>query len=133
MQFKVPQNIDMQDRILGPLTMVQFIYAVIGGGLCYAIFSTIPKPFSYFLIVPLATFVLALIFLKVNERPFLDFLTSLFYFSTTPKNRVWHHGSDSNLNVEIYKPKQEGQNQNIQTKQFTHKQIHEMAEKIDQK
>ena len=131
LQFKVPQNIDMQDRILGPLTMVQFIYAVIGGGVCYAIYSTIPKPFSYILVLPIALFVLAMIFLKVNERPFLDFLISLFYFTTMPKSRIWHHDANSSLSVEIYQPKITQQNI-TPTKQFTHEQIHSYAEKIDQ-
>ena len=67
MRYKVPQNIDMQDRILGPLTMVQFIYAVVGGGFCYAIYmSPIPKPYSFILIVPVALLVLALDFLKIK-------------------------------------------------------------------
>lgn len=133
MQFKVPQNIDMQDRILGPLTMVQFIYAVIGSGICYAIFSTVPKPFSFVLIMPIALFVLALIFLKINERPFLDFLFSLSAFMTAPKSRVWHHDVASNLSVEVYQSKPTNQNNNIQTKQFTHEQIQEMAKRIDNK
>jgi hypothetical protein len=123
----------MQDRILGPLTMIQFIYAVIGSGICYAIFSTVPKPFSFVLILPIALFVLALIFLKINERPFLDFLFSLSAFMTTPKNRVWQHDVASNLSVEIYQSSPINQNNNIQTKQFTHEQIQEMAKRIDQK
>jgi len=133
LQFKVPQNIDMQDRILGPLTMVQFIYAVIGGGICYAIFSTVPKPFSFVLITPITLFVAALIFLKINERPFLDFLISLSAFMTAPKNRVWHHDVASNLSVEVYQSKSTNQNNNIQTKQFSHEQLQEMAKRIDQK
>jgi len=32
MQFKVPQKIDIEDKILGPLSMVQFVYAVLGAG-----------------------------------------------------------------------------------------------------
>jgi predicted permease len=131
LQFKVPQNIDMQDKILGPLTMVQFIYAVIGGGICYAIYSTIPQPFSYVLVLPIALFVLALIFLKINERPFLDFLVSLAYFMTTPKSRMWHHDANSNLSVEIYQPKTTQQNI-TPTKQFTHEQIADFAKKVDQ-
>ena len=35
MRYKVPQNIDMEDRIVGPLTMVQFVIVMIGGMIVY--------------------------------------------------------------------------------------------------
>lgn len=132
MRYKVPQNIDMQDRILGPLTMVQFIYAVVGGGFCYAIYmSPIPKPFSYFIIVPVALFVIALDFLKVNERPFLDFILSVFEFSSTPRQRLWHHENMSDLKVEIYEPvKQAGPA--VQAKTYTKAEIEQLANRLDQ-
>lgn len=104
MEFKVPQNIDMPDRILGPLTMVQFIYAVVGFGVCYAIFMSVPAPFSYILIFPIALFVFFLDFVKVNERPFLDFFISALEYSMSPKKRLWLQDSDGDLNVEITKP-----------------------------
>lgn len=132
MRYKVPQNIDMQDRILGPLTMIQFIYAVVGGGFCYAIYmSPIPKPFSYVIIIPIALLVIALDFLKVNERPFLDFLLSIIEFSSMPRQRLWHHEDMSDLKVEIYEPvKQSGPK--IQPKTYTKEEINELANRLDQ-
>lgn len=130
MRFKVPQNIDIEDRILGPLTMVQFIYAIVGGGLCYTIFMSIPAPFSYFLIVPIAFFVICLIFVKINERPFLIFLTSILEFNSSPKQRIWHHGTIPDIGIEIYKAqKQDGPN--TQTKNISHEQIVHIAKRLD--
>lgn len=130
MRFKVPQNIDIEDRILGPLTMVQFIYAVIGGGLCYTIYVSIPTPFSYFLIAPIAFFVVCLDFVKINERPFLIFLISILEFNTTPRQRVWHHGAIPDLGVEIYQSqKQTGPT--VQAKNISHEQIANIAKRID--
>ena len=31
-QYKVPQNVEAEDKILGPLTFKQFIYALMGFG-----------------------------------------------------------------------------------------------------
>lgn len=133
MQFKVPQNIDMQDRILGPLTMVQFIYAVMGGGICYGIYSTVHAPYSYFIIVPIALFILAMIFLKINERPFLNFLVSLVEFQTAPKKRFWHHNiHSSNLTITLSSPTNT-KTVVTPTKNFSHEQIKNLAQKIDQK
>ena len=131
MRYKVPQNIDMQDRILGPLTMIQFIYAVVGGGFCYAIYmSPIPQPYSFILIVPVALLVIALDFLKVNERPFLDFLLSIIEFSSAPRQRLWHHEEMSDLKIEIYEPvKQSGPK--IQPKTYTREEISNLASQLD--
>lgn len=103
MRFKVPQNIDMQDRIVGPLTMVQFIYAVIGFGGAYAVFSSLPAPFGFLFAAPIAIFVILVDFVKINERPFLNFFISAIQYIGAPKQRVWHQGADSDMSVELYK------------------------------
>jgi len=130
LQFKVPQNIDMQDRILGPLTMVQFVYAVVGFGTCYAIFSSLPRPLSYFLIAPIALFVICLDFIKVNERPFLDFFISAIEYASTPKKRFWHQSLGSNLDIEIYHVEKSNE-QNVQHKNISQSQMDSFAKRAD--
>ena len=130
MRFKVPQNIDMQDRILGPLTMVQFVYAVIGFGVCYIAGNSIPAPFSYVIIVPIALFIICLDFVKINERPFLDFLKSAIVYMSSPRQRFWHEGEDSDLSIEIYRAHKE-QQADFQRKNISEQEIAEFAKKID--
>ncbi len=130
MQFKVPQNIDMPDRILGPLTMLQFIYAVIGGGLAYVAFMSLPSPLNYLVAILVALTTLALIFLKINERPFSLFLVSLLRFMSSPRERIWHKGSPGNLQIEIYKSKKEDRPE-FQSKHLTHEQIRRIARQVD--
>lgn len=129
MRFKVPQNIDMQDRIVGPLTMVQFIYAVIGFGLAYSIYSSMPKPLNLALAAPVAIFVICVDFVKINERPFLNFFLSAIQFLTAPKQRFWQQGDDSDLNVEIYH--QQRQVAAVQHKAVSADEIAELAKKMD--
>lgn len=131
-RFKVPQNIDMQDKIIGPLTMIQFMYAVVGGGLCYGIFmSGIPKTFSIMIIIPVVLFVAALIFLKINERPFLDFFLSIIEFSSLPRQRIWHHQNMPDLTVEIYQAKKAATGPVIQPKNITREEIADLARRLD--
>ena len=120
----------MQDRIIGPLTMVQFIYAVIGFGLCYMIFLSIPHPLSYLLITPIALFVVCLDFLKVNERPFLNFFLAIIAYSSSPKQRFWHQGTDSDFSIEIYRSSANPEKKAVH-KVVTHEQITEIARKND--
>ncbi|HOX41416.1 MAG TPA: PrgI family protein [bacterium] len=130
MRFKVPQNIDMQDRILGPLTMVQFIYAVIGFGICYSIFMSIPTPFSYALIAPIALFIFCLDFVKVNERPFLDFFVAALEYLGAPKKRLWLQGSDTDFQIELYH-QQKNNNQKVKLKEVSTEEIADLARGID--
>jgi len=130
LRFKVPQNIDMQDKILGPLTMLQFIYAVIGFGICYIASNSLPSPLSYVVIVPVALFVFCLDFIKVNERPFTDFIKAAIVFATTPRQRLWIEGGSSDFNIEIYHAVKQDQN-SFQSKNIDHNEIRKMARTLD--
>lgn len=130
MRYKVPQNIDMQDRILGPLTMLQFVYAVVGGGLAYVCYMSIPNMFGLFLAIMVALFTLALIFLKINERPFLHFLASLFVFMGKPRMRVWQR-EESGFDVEVYKNPEKESATHVESKHITREQMERMAKSLD--
>ena len=129
MRYKVPQNIDMQDRIIGPLTMIQFVYAIIGTGLAYSIVVSVPKPVNYILAAPVALFTIALAFIKINERPFLDFFLAIVNFMSSPKQRIWHHNPGDTMNVVIYKPHKA--NKVIPTKDISHGKIERLAHRLD--
>lgn len=131
MRYKVPQNIDIEDRILGPLTLVQFIYAVIGMGAAYTIVMSLPRPYSYFLAAPVALFTLALAFLKINERPFLDFFLAMIQYMGSSKQRIWKHGASNDMKVVIYKTRKT--EKHIQTKEVSHEKIEQLAKRLDNK
>ena len=91
--YKIPQNIDIEDKILGPFTLVQFLYMIGGGILLYFLFLTIGAVnFGLFLLlaVPIAILTLALVFIRINERPFVTFLGYFSSFTFGPKLKRWH-------------------------------------------
>lgn len=93
MQYKVPQSIDMEDKIVGPLTLQQFLYLIFGGLFDYiayqAFYNSVPGLFwSIFLPVTLVS--LAFAFVKVYDRPFSTFIKNAISFAFTPRTRVWH-------------------------------------------
>lgn len=95
MQYKVPQNIDMQDKIIGPLTLTQFLYLMAGGMIVYIAYETLGPGFAFFIIaLPISLFALAMAFLKVQDQPFTVFLISLLFYFFRPKTRVWHKLSE---------------------------------------
>lgn len=94
MKFRVPQFIDMEDKIIGPFTLKQFGYIVGAGGVSFIIWTFIPIHFlAVLVIVPVAGLFLALAFVKYNNRSFGEFLESAFMYYTGAKVYTWKQPS----------------------------------------
>jgi len=130
MQFKVPQKIDIEDRILGPLTMVQFVYAVLGAGGGYLMLSTFPSPINFVLAIPIFILTFCITFVKINGRSFGLFLRNLLAYSLNPKTRLWHK-SENNVRVEIYQPKVQQAADPYANKYYSKADISKLANIID--
>ena len=90
MQFRVPQFIDMEDKIVGPLTLKQFAYLLGAGGFSFLIWTFIPiRILAILLILPVAGVFLALAFIKINQRPFVEVLESAFSYYSGSKIYTW--------------------------------------------
>jgi len=92
-QFVVPQFIDVEDKIIGPITTRQFI-VMLAGFLLIAVFY---KIFDFSLFVTSGSLVLAITgvfaFLKINGRPFHFFILNLIQTLKRSRLRVWSHSS----------------------------------------
>ena len=89
MQFKVPQFLDIEDKIFGPFTFRQFIYLVGGAGVCFVIYKAMPLYFGIFLIVPIGALTWALTFYRVNNKPFIFVMESAFKYALQDKLYIW--------------------------------------------
>ncbi len=97
MQFQVPQNIDLEDKIVGPLTLTQFLYVLGGGLIDYLLFQSLARDYmAIFLIVgiPVALITLALAFVKIQEQPMSHFVAVGILYLTKPKTRLWKRKTD---------------------------------------
>lgn len=91
MQFRVPQNIAMEDRIIGNLNPIQFTILSVGGGVSLLIFQSavIPKPFSTMLGALFGIMTVLLSLGKFNDQPMYRFIRYIIQFIMTPKIRIW--------------------------------------------
>lgn len=90
MQFRVPQFIDLEDKIVGPLTLKQFAYILGAGGFGFLLWTFIPIKFvAVLLILPVSGLFIALAFVKINERPFIEVLESAVNFYSGSKIYTW--------------------------------------------
>lgn len=90
--YKIPQNVDLEDKILGPLTLKQFFYALFAS-LATFIAYQVAGQYSLFGFIFLAfliwTIAIAFIFVRPNEQPFSRFITSFLNFVSKPQQRIW--------------------------------------------
>ncbi len=89
MRYQVPQFIDVEGKIVGPLTLKQFVYVAGGAGMCFVIYTYVPFIIAIMLIAVVAPLSLALAFYKINNKPFIDFLESAFMFYTKQNLYIW--------------------------------------------
>jgi hypothetical protein len=89
MQFHVPQFIEVESKIFGPLTLKQFIYLVGGAGIIFLLYVSLPLWLTIILSLPFGGFAAALAFLKINGRPFIKVLESAFYYYTRTRIYLW--------------------------------------------
>ena len=88
-RFIVPQFIDAEDKIIGPVTVRQFIIVIVGGLFIFAAYKL--ADFTLFL---LETFIIAVVtlafaFVKVNGAPFHLFFANFLNTLVKAKIRVW--------------------------------------------
>ncbi len=89
MQFKVPQFIEIEDKIFGPFTFKQFVYMGGGVALCYILYRSLPGVIAFLFIIPVAAFAGALTFYKPNGKPFVHMVQSYINFHLNAKLYLW--------------------------------------------
>jgi len=90
MRFQVPQFIEFEDKIFGPLTLKQFIYLAGAGGMVAVLFSLLPTFIAVILSIPILIFGAALAFYKVNNRPFIAMVEAFFKYMISKRLYIWH-------------------------------------------
>lgn len=89
MQFKVPQFLDIEDKIFGPFTFREFVYLAGGAGLCFTLYKLLGVLFGAIPILLVAGFALALTFYKPNNKPFIYMIEAGFKYLVQGKLYIW--------------------------------------------
>ncbi len=90
MQFKVPQFIDIEDKVFGPLTFKQFAYLAGGAGFGYLSFHFLPTAIAIFIGPAILAFAAALAFIKYNDKPFIHVVESFVRYYSRSRLYLWH-------------------------------------------
>ncbi len=100
MQFKVPQFLDIEDKIFGPFTFSEFVYLAGGAGLCFVIFKLLGFWFGAIPILLVAGIALALTFYRPNNKPLVNMIESGFKYAMQDKLYIWKRRKNKNFKKE---------------------------------
>ncbi len=89
MRYEVPQFIEFESKIVGPLTFKQFAYILGAAGGTYIIYRLLGLFPGIIVIIPFWVLSFALAFIRVNDRPFVDTISAAFSFVFGNKLYVW--------------------------------------------
>jgi len=91
MRYQVPQFIEVEDKIFGPLTLKQFIYLIGGVGLSFVLWRLLPLVIALFFILPVLAGSVALAFYKVNNRPLIGMVEYAVGYLLGNKLYLWEN------------------------------------------
>ncbi|MBI3336347.1 PrgI family protein [Candidatus Peregrinibacteria bacterium] len=122
--IKIPQNVYVEDRIIGSLTLRQIIVIVIGGGISYIFYAFMQKTYGYVGIplmiisaIPMMISV-AFAFVRIHDLSLLKLILLLIERSSKPHIRTW--GPRSGITIII------------KTEQVTQEKKHAHTESAEQ-
>lgn len=91
-QYQVPQFIELEDRIIGPLTLKQFLYLAFAAALLFVLWFLLQFYLWIIIATPTIAIAVAFAFLKVNDRPLVYFFLSFVRYFTSPKLYLFSSG-----------------------------------------
>lgn len=129
-QFSVPQFIDREMQLLGPLTVRQTVIFGVIAAILFALYFVI----NTYLLVPvgavLIAFGLILAFLKINGRPLSAFLFSYLGYFINPKRYIWSKGKNK---VKTIQPKKVQEKERVpQVRKINQKEIENLADILNE-
>ena len=100
MQHQTPQFIEIEDKVVGPFTIRQFLYLAGGAGAFFLLYRFLP----FFLFLVFGTIVAAfaggLAFYRYNERPFIELVESAFKYIVNSRLYLWRHRKPEDIKRE---------------------------------
>ncbi len=122
-QYKVPQDVEADDKLLGPFSFRQFVYLLIAAGLI-ALAVGLFQLFPVLAIIPLPPVLLLLVLalpLK-KDQPMETYLAAMVSYYLKPHTRLWTPGQrDTTILITAPKIVEEVRTRDITGEEATHR------------
>jgi hypothetical protein len=139
---KIPQNVYIEDQIIGPLTLRQIITIVLGGGFSYALWSVIAKAYGSppILITVLvwipAVVAAAFALIKINDLTLMRICFLMFEKMSKAPVRTWNPRTGMSITIWTKEPEKTPevpqQSTTVTVKPSREERIAELSSILDQ-
>ncbi len=122
-QYKVPQDVEADDKLLGPFSFRQFVYLMVAAGLCFVAFLLF-QIFPLLVIIPIPfIFFLGILALPLKkDQPMETYLSAVVDFYLKPQKRIWMPGqSDTTITITAPKNVEENRTKDISQEEASHR------------
>ena len=122
-QYKVPQDVEADDKLIGPFSFRQFVYLLISAGLI-ALGVGLFQIFPLLVILPLPPLLLflALALPLKKDQPMETYLAAIVSYYLKPHKRVWTPGQrESTIIITAPKIVEETRTRDISQEEATHR------------
>ncbi len=121
--YKVPQDVEADDKLIGPFTFRQFIYLMIVlGAITLAVMLFQVFPLLAIVPIPVAIFFLILALPIKKDQPMETYLAALVSFYTKPNRRFWIPGlSESTILITAPKKQEVSRTRDITGEEAGHR------------
>ncbi len=99
MRFQVPQFIEREARVVGPLTFKQTAYLGMPAAVAFFLYFTAPFFVFAFSAVVLLSIGFLFAFVSMGGRSFPTILFNFLHFSVGPKTYIWKKGLPADLSA----------------------------------
>ena len=122
-QYKVPQDVEADDKLIGPFSFRQFVYLLVAAGLI-ALAVGLFQLFPLLALIPLPPVFLFLVLalpLK-KDQPMETYLAAMVTYYLKPHTRVWTPGQrDSTILITAPKIVEDSRTRDITGEEATHR------------
>jgi hypothetical protein len=107
LQYKIPQNVGLEDKIVGPFSLRQLIIVCVGTGVSYVLYLIMVGIYELnileYLVIGLPALVsFAAALIRINNISFTKYVMLMIEFAIKPKKRMWdHHGIAHLVNPDL--------------------------------
>mgnify|MGYP001607795498 CR=1 FL=1 len=101
MQFQVPQFIDVENKIVGPLTLKQFLYLAAAVIIIFILFLILKIGAWLIFSIIIGGVAAAFAFIKYNGRPLNVFFTSVLNYLWRPRVYIWQKTQEAPLKGDL--------------------------------
>ncbi len=122
-QYKVPQDVEADDKLIGPFSFRQFAYLLIaGGGIALAVGLFQIFPLLAIIPVPVILLMLVLALPLKKDQPMETYLAALVSYYLKPRTRKWTPGQrESTILITAPKIVEETKKRDLSEEEATHR------------